>query len=280
MAQDARRAAKRVIPQYLARRMTRNLHTLIRDIQRRKARERRGLVVAEGLRLVGDALAGGAKVVAVLAADDVAATTAAPVLAAAGARGIETQVTARKEFDALADTETPSGVLAVVEWEPGRLADVAGMDVGLLRVLVLDGVQDPGNVGTMIRTAYGLGIWMTVVLDGTADPRSAKVIRASMGAVFRHPVVAGTFAEFDELRRILDLALWVASADGEPVDQLVQAATDDIALIIGSEGHGVRDAWRSLDHVRVAVPMRGGAESLNAGVAAGILLYELTRASR
>jgi TrmH family RNA methyltransferase len=154
------------------------------------------------------------------------------------------------------------------------------MDVGLLRVLVLDGVQDPGNVGTMIRTAYGLGVRMTVVLDGTADPRSAKVIRASMGAVFRHRVVAGTFAEFDAFRRARDLALWVASADGEPVDQLVQAATDDIALVIGSEGHGVRDAWRSLDHVRVAVPMRGGAESLNAGVAAGILLYELTRASR
>ena len=236
--------------------------------------------MAEGLRLVQDTIAGGAKVVAVLAADDVAGTSAAAVLADAAARGIEAQVTARQEFDALADTDTPSGVVAVVEWEPGRMEDASRTGGGPLRVLVLDGVQDPGNVGTMIRTAHAMGVWMTVALDGTADPRSAKVIRASMGSVFRHPVVAGTFPEFDDLRRRLDLALWVASTDGEPMDRLTREPGDDVALVIGSEGRGPRDDWRALDHVRVAVSMPGGTESLNAGVAAGILLYELTRAPR
>ena len=232
--------------------------------------------MAEGRRLVEDAFRAGAKVTALLVADDVR-DQAAPLLDETGRRGIPAEVAPRRDFDALADTETPSGVLAVVEWEPLALAGVRRPDAGLRRALVIDGVQDPGNVGTMIRTADALGAWLTVALDGTADVRGAKVVRGSMGAVFRHQVAAATFEEWCEFAARERITTWVAASRGEPLGALDRAAPD-LALVIGNEGQGVRPAWAERGHRAVAVPMRPGAESLNAAVAAGILLFELTHA--
>ena len=235
-------------------------------------------MVAEGRRLVEDALDAGAKVSALLVADD-AREQAAGLLEEAVRRGIEAEVAPRKDFDLLADTETPSGVLAVVEWEPLSLEDVRRPDLGGRRALVIDGVQDPGNVGTMIRTAHALGAWLTVALDGTADVRGAKAVRASMGAVFRHQVAAATYEEWRAYASRAGIATWLAVPDGEPLDVHGRVAKD-IALVIGNEGQGVRDDWRQHDHRAVTVPMRPGAESLNAAVAAGILLFELSRVDR
>lgn len=255
--------------------MSRNLHTLIRDLQRRKARERRGLVLAEGLRLVEDALDAGARVEAVLAADDVADGAAEGLLERAARGGAETQVTPRRDFDALADTDTPTGVLAVVAWKPAALGDLSATEGPLL---VLDGVQDPGNVGSMIRTAHALGAAATVALDGTADVRNPKVVRAAMGSLFRHPVAVAEFAEFTAWSARERIEPWLAVQDGERVG--AGPGPVRVALVVGSEGHGVREEWAPLARRRVTVPMRPGAESLNAAVAAGILLFELTRAGR
>jgi len=235
-------------------------------------------VVAEGRRLVEDALDAGAKVVALLVADD-ARTQAAALLEGAARRGIEAEIAPRKDFDLLADTETPSGVLAVVEWQPLALDQVHGPDLGRQRALVIDGVQDPGNVGTMIRTAYALGAWLTVALDGAADVRGAKAVRGSMGALFRHQVAAATYEEWRAYASRAGIATWLAVSDGEPVDRLDRVA-GNIALVVGNEGQGVRDDWRKHEHRAVTVPMRPGAESLNAAVATGILLFELSRADR
>jgi len=253
-----------------------NLHSLIRDLQRRKARERRGLVVAEGRRLVADALASGAAVKAVLAADDVAAGPAAPLLADAQARGIATEVASRKEFDALADTATPSGVLAVLEWAPLAL-DKIPFPKGPVLVLVLDAVQDPGNVGTMIRTAFALGAAATVALDGTADLRSPKVLRSAMGALFRHPVAQASAAGCLAFLETHGVALWAATMDGAPIVAGTEVPSR-LALAVGNEGGGIRPELLSRAARRVAVPMREGAESLNAAVAVGILLHQVARA--
>jgi len=235
-------------------------------------------VVAEGRRLVEDALQAGAKVTALLVADD-AREQAAGLLEEAARKGIEAEIAPRRDFDALADTDTPSGVLAVVEWQPLTLEQVQRPDFGRQRALVIDGVQDPGNVGTMIRTAYALGAWLTVALDGTADVRGAKVVRGSMGALFHHQVAAATFDEWRAFAARTGIAPWLAVADGEPADML-EGVVGSIALVIGNEGQGVRDDWREHEHRAVTVPMRPGAESLNAAVAAGILLFELSRADR
>ncbi len=236
-------------------------------------------MVAEGRRLVEDALGAGAEVVALLLADDAAAGAGAPLLEDASRRGLKAEVTSRRDFNALADTETPSGVLAVINWQPLALDRVGRPDAGGGVALVIDGVQDPGNVGTMIRTAYALGAWATVALDGTADVRGPKAVRGSMGALFRHQVVAATFEEWCAFVSREGFATWVAGAGGEPLESVLPAR-QPVALVVGTEGQGARAAWASVAHRVVTVPMRAGAESLNAAVAAGILLYGLSRAVR
>ncbi len=236
-------------------------------------------MVAEGRRLVEDALAAGASVAALLVADDAAAGPAAPLLAEAARRGIRAEVAPRRDFNALADTETPSGVLAVIEWQPLALEQVRPPDVGRRRALVIDGVQDPGNVGTMIRTAFALGAWLTVALDGTADVRGPKAVRGSMGALFRHQVAAASFEDWQVYAAREGVAIWLAAGQGEPLDAL-PPQPGSVALVVGNEGVGVRAAWQEHPHRTVTIPMRAGAESLNAAVAAGIVLFELSREPR
>jgi TrmH family RNA methyltransferase len=253
----------------------RNVGKLIRDLRRRKARERRGFVLAEGRRLVEDALEAGARTIALLVADDAAQQEGAGrLMALAADRKADVEIVPRAAFDDLAETETPSGMLAVVAWEPLSLGLLPAPGPGAL-ALVLDGAQDPGNVGTMIRTAHALGAWCTIALDGTADVRGPKVVRGAMGSHFRHPVAEADWDAFAAWATRLDVAVLVAAADGAP--PTVMPSPRPCALVIGSEGHGVRDRWSGLEHRRVAIPMPGTAESLNAAVAAGILLYELLR---
>jgi TrmH family RNA methyltransferase len=254
--------------------MAGNLHTVLRDLQRRKAREKRGLVVAEGRRLVADALESGAQVTALLVAED-AAGALSGMLETAVRRGVKVERTSRREFNELADTETPSGVLAVVEWRPRTLADLRLEPRATL--LVLDAVQDPGNVGGMIRTAYALGASATVALDGTADPGAHKVLRAAMGAAFRHPVIEAHWADFAAFAQASGVAVWAACQGGEaPAGE----RPDRLALVVGNEGAGLRPEALAAAARRVGVPMQPGAESLNAATAAAILLYEVTRGRR
>ena len=178
----------------------------------------------------------------------------------------------------LADTETPSGVLAVVEWAPRALGEVR-LDPGPAVVLVLDGVQDPGNVGTMVRTAFALGARLAVALDGSADLRSQKVLRSAMGALFRFPVAQAHADECLAFLEVNAVALWVATMDGAPVAPGTQVPPR-LALAVGNEGGGIRPQLLARAALRAAVGMRPEAESLNAAVAAGILLHQVIGAAR
>ena len=188
-----------------------------------------------------------------------------------------------RAFAQLADTETPQGIIAVIEpprWTAGDFAPPPGAVA-----LVIDGVQDPGNVGTLIRTAHALGAAGTVVLRGTADPTSPKALRAAMGATFRHPVVTLDDGGFIAWARKHAVTLWAAAADGIPLARALGARDGGrgtrgggpIAVIVGNEGAGIRPQFNAVAAQRVAIPLAQGAESLNVAVAAGILLYEVTR---
>jgi len=261
-----------------------NLQSTIRDLQRRKARGRRGLALIEGVRLVEEALAAGVPFKGALVAPDLARTARGTALVAelqGHAVGVE-EVGARV-FAQLADTETPQGIIAVIEpprWTAGDFAPPPGAVA-----LVIDGVQDPGNVGTLIRTAHALGAAGTVVLRGTADPTSPKALRAAMGATFRHAVVTLDDGGFIAWARKHAVTLWAAAADGIPLARALGARDGGrgtrgggpIAVIVGNEGAGIRPQFNAVAAQRVAIPLAQGAESLNVAVAAGILLYEVTR---
>ena len=253
-----------------------SLQTTIRDLRRRKARERRGLALAEGVRLVEEALAAGVPVRGAVVSPALEATPRGQTLKSTLAeRGIRLVEVGLRELDELSDTEQPQGIVAVIEPREWGLAEVA-IAPGAV-VLVLDAVQDPGNVGTMLRTALALGAAGLVALKGTAELTNPKVLRGSMGALFRLPSVTTTLEEFLSWRTERDLELWVSAADGEPLRRSTGPRRGGVALVVGNEGAGVSPALEAAARRRVAIPLSPGVESLNVAVAAGILLYEVIR---
>src|SRR5881397_1253121 len=259
-----------------------NLQSTIRDLQRRKARGRRGLALIEGVRLVEEALAAGVAFTGALVAPDLARTARGTALVAeleGHAVGVE-EVGARV-LAQLADTETPQGIIAVIEprrWTASDFVPAPGAVA-----LVIDGVQDPGNVGTLIRTAHALGAAGTVLLRGSADPTSPKALRAAMGATFRHTVVSLDDNAFIAWAKTHGVTLWASAADGVPLHRALDGGRGEregenpIAVMVGNEGAGIRPHLNAVAARRVAIPLTQGAESLNVAVAAGILLYEVTR---
>jgi TrmH family RNA methyltransferase len=248
------------------------LLTLARDLSRRKAREREGLFVVEGIR-AGEELARAAlDVVGVLAAPQLPSNPrGAALLAAFEARGIPVTHVTDREFQSAAETESPQGFLAVarVPREPGLQLPADGT----FRPLVLDAVQDPGNVGTIIRTAAGLGASAVFALPGTVDVWNAKVVRSAMGAHF-HFLATGV--EWEQLQSILattGTALWGADVGGPDVASLAPPAR--CALAVGNEGGGLSPHVRAALAQVVSLPITPLVESLNVAVATGILLYAM-----
>jgi TrmH family RNA methyltransferase len=176
----------------------------------------------------------------------------------------------------LADTETPQGVLAVVDLPEPVLP---ALDGRRSLVLVVDGVRDPGNVGTLIRTAAAAGCAAVVTTAGAADAFSPKVVRAAMGMHFHVPVVADV--SWDWLGPALSVlpAIYGTDMAGavpyDGVDWNVGAA-----LVIGHEDHGLSDEARAWCRTTVAIPMAPGVESLNAAVSGAVILFEATRQRR
>jgi len=258
--------------------MSGSLQTLIRDLHRRRGRERRGLALAEGVRLVEEGLAAGIPIRGAAVSPALEATLRGKTLKAALLeRDIRIEDYTEAELEALADTEHPQGVVAVIEPKRWSLSDIR-MLTGTTAV-VLDGVQDPGNVGTILRTALGLGATGVIALKGTADLTNSKVIRSAMGASFHLPAVPATPEEFVAWAKLQRAEIWIAEGSGEPAERLSGPRADrsPVALVFGNEGAGISSVLESAATRRVAIPLAQGVESLNVAVAAGILLYEVTR---
>ncbi len=250
------------------------LISTIRDLHRRRGRERRGLTLAEGVRLVEEALAAqvvirGAAVAPALEGTPRGAALKARLMAL----GTPLEPLNDDELAGVADTEHPQGIIAVVEPPAWRLAQIVPGPRGV--VLVLDGVQDPGNVGALARTALGLGAAGLLTLPGTADLLNPKALRGSMGALFRLPAVHVTPEECLAWARGASVELWATAADGVPVGGLRPAGP--VGLLLGNEGAGLNPDLVAAAGRTVAIPLAGPVESLNVAVAAGILLYEVTR---
>lgn len=180
-------------------------------------------------------------------------------------------------FDKLAQTETSQGILAVVR-KPGLTAEeLTGRIQETDNVVVMDRLQDPGNIGTIIRTAEGAGYKAVITVKGTGDVFSPKTIRAAAGSVFRIPIVQ--VENNSALRALMDKMGKKLVVTGFHTDKYYydEDLSRDIALVIGNEGNGVSDELMEMADVIVKIPMDGQLESLNASVAAGILMYETKR---
>ncbi|MBR5345141.1 MAG: RNA methyltransferase [Clostridia bacterium] len=235
---------------------------LWRSLKRTSVRRECGLFLVEGDKSVAEALESGFEAEAVLLDTD------RPVPENLDPDLPLVQLPAHV-LAAVCDTKTPQGIAAIMRMAP-RL--VTGK-----RIVALDGVQDPGNVGTIIRTADAAGLDGVLLSADCADPYGPKVLRATMGSVFHLPVeVTDNLPRRLKEYAVQGIPVISSQLDGTPFDAWKSNGAGFV-LVIGSEGNGVSDPIRALATDHLCLPMRGKAESLNAAVAAGIMMYALMR---
>lgn len=230
------------------------------------------MFVVEGVRAVEELLRSDLRIEGVLTAPQLAGAQrgAALIEALAASQATVTEVS-EKDFSSAAETESPQGVLAIAQI-PGISLDSIPVEP-TMRLLVLDAVQDPGNVGTIVRTAAALGVAATLALPGTVDLWNAKVVRSAMGAQFHHPALSVTWDALDAFISTNSVELWGADAHGEALGSM--RAPPRLGLVVGNEGAGLSASARSRVRQLVSLPMTTKVESINVAVATGILLYEL-----
>ena len=239
---------------------------LWRSLRERRARKENGLFFVEGRKMVAEALHSRFATEAVLCDEEHRDEFAGLLDQAPQVYLLPEHVLA-----AVCDTKTPQGIAAVLRLPTDE------QETRSRRLVALDDVQDPGNVGTILRTADAAGFDGVLLSDACADPFSPKVLRATMGSIFRMKVQTVRLAETLGGLREQGYAVLSSQLDGQPFYDAVKTIGAPFVLIVGNEGNGVSEAVAATATHHVKLPMRGGAESLNAAVAAAIMMYELTR---
>ena len=238
------------------------------QLTHKKYRDKLGMYLIEGENLLEEAVKNGAEIKTVLARQDYGGSF----------YGSDDKVfyLSDRLFDRLSQTETSQGVIAAVkkpEFSQEEFTDKNDCS----NYVVLDRLQDPGNIGTIIRTADAAGYGLIIAMKGTADVFSPKAVRAATGSLFRMPVVfMDSVDELMEFTRAAGKKLVATCFDTDRYyyDENLKG---NIALIIGNEGSGISRELIECSDMKIKIPMHGSIESLNASVAAGILMYEAVR---
>ena len=255
--------------------LSRSEEKLLVGLRRRRVRESEGLFLGEGVRIAEEALRAGIVLELAVATASLEDTPRGAELVArlkehSAFRRVDTGTLAR-----IAATESPQGVVLA-----GRMPDpdVESRLGPATRVLVLDGVQDPGNFGTLVRSADAFAAAAVIALPGTVDPWNPKAVRAAAGSSFRVPVLQLTTEAAVEWLRDRGFVILAADAGGVPLES--RAWSGRVGVVVGNEGAGIGSALRTAADAVVSIPTPGPAESLNVAVAAGILLHELSKGDR
>lgn len=259
--------------------ITSTRHPLVQTLRRlgehpRGDPEQRMLL--EGPRLIEEAVDAGIVIEAALVALESASARTETLAARLRAAGVRVHEATPRVVQAASRVVTAQGIVAAARRPPA--ADETVLEARDLLLLVADGIQDPGNLGTMVRTAVAAGATAVAVTEGTADPYQPKVLRATMGAGFRLPLLRIAGPALRAALAARAVRVLVADARG-PVDYTEAPVAPPIAIVIGNEAAGPDPAWAATG-TRVRIPLYGPVESLNAAVAAGVLLYEVARRRR
>ena len=238
--------------------VTSSENEVAKRIRRLAHRREPGEVLLEGPRVVREAALAGVDLELLVLREDVRFDAPADRVV----------VLSERVFNSLSTTVTPQGVMAVARRKPVAPADaIAAARAAGWPLVVLDGVQDPGNVGTIVRSAAAAGAPAIAVLEGSADPFGPKAVRASAGNVFRVAVADAAWSDLEGLEG------YGAAAEGGQAPAESRLAAADF-LVLGSEAHGLR---RAAGLKRVTIPVAPGVESLNVAAAAAVLLFETRR---
>jgi RNA methyltransferase, TrmH family len=243
----------------------------VRLLADRRHRQREGAFVARGIQPVWQAVQAGADIEVLITAPDLLRGPAVSMIAQAEASGVRVARLSGELFGRIADRDGPAGLAAIVRQRTGGLDQLA---VAADSVFVaLHEVGNPGNLGTIIRTADAAGAAGVILIGACTDPHDPAAVKASMGAVFSVPIAAATPAGFLSWVRDAGVRLAATSAHG-PATLWDAPLRPPLAILLGSEGDGLPADLLAAGDLRLRIPMTGTAESLNLAVAAGILLYE------
>ncbi len=240
---------------------------LVRSLMRKSARTKEGKFIAEGRKIVSEAMDYGADLVEFAVMNqsfcEKESETAEKVQ-----RCTDVYVVPDHIFNGLCDTETPQGVLVVLRMKK-QSAQLLGSEKN---VLILDGISEPGNMGTIIRTAEALAFDKIYITKGSADIYSPKTVRSTMGSLFRMDICCE--CDLEAVKAIQREGFFIAATSPQGRETLEGFKTPDkIGVVIGNEAHGVCDEIMTIADTTLKITMDGMAESLNAGIAAGIVMH-------
>ena len=244
----------------------------------RRERDASGLALVDGTREIGRALDAGVEIVDAFAAAALATSPGAVALhARLASSGRPLTQVAESVLVRMAFGDRSEGIVAVVRMPRPTLADIrlpAAPAAAL--IAVVEGVEKPGNLGAILRSADGAGVDAVVAADPLTDLANPNAIRASLGTIFARPVVAASTSETLRWLRDKGLTIVAARVDGA-ADYVAQDFRGPVAIVLGAEAEGLSDAWRAPDVRAVRLPMLGVADSLNVSAAAAVLFYEARR---
>lgn len=247
----------------------------IRKLKDKKYRDICQEYVVEGIKLVAEAISEKAPIKQIVLCDDCEKNAAIPKDLMYEIAKHECIYVTEKIFKYLSEVQTPQGILAIIEKNENHAEIDYTQDI----LVALDDVQDPGNLGTILRTVDSIGLTQILVSKGTADAYNPKVVRSTMGGIFRVKII-----ECENLKQTLKeikkhkFKIVVSSLQTE--NTIYDICYNKKVIIIGNEANGVKQEIQELADEKIKIPMLGKTESLNASVATGIILYEYVRQKR
>lgn len=235
-----------------------------------RAKERReaGAFVAEGVRLVEEAVKGDWRFEIVLY-DETLSERGKLQVEGLRSKGVDVEEVSTSVMKSVSETESPQGILAVLQFSQSPISNLLNF------ILIPDQIRDPGNLGTLLRSAAASGVQAVLIPPETTDAFAPKVLRSGMGAHFRLPIHSMSWEEIEKVVRSEGLNVYAADMDGQSCWQT--DLCQPVALIVGNEAEGVSESARRLANGKVGIPMSGEIESLNAGVAGSVLMFEVMR---
>lgn len=247
----------------------------IKKLKDKKERDISGEYLIEGVKLIKEAIQEKAEIKQIIVCDECERTEIISQDLMYEIAKFDCIYVTKKIFEYITEVKTPQGILAIIEKESNE----QNIDYNQEIIVALDGIQDPGNLGTILRTVDSVGLTQILVSKDTADCYNPKVVRSTMGAIFRVKVI-----ECEDLEKMLKeikkhkFSILITSLQTENSIYDVRYKKD--VIVIGNEANGVSEKIQKLADKKVKIPMLGKAESLNASVATGIILYEYVRQLR
>ena len=247
----------------------------VKKLKEKKYREEYGEFIVEGIKMIEEAILENSTIKTIVVCEDCKTQGGIPNDLLYEIAKYNCIYVNEKVFNAMTDVSNPQGILAIIDKSGNKEAEI---DFKEDLFLVLDNIQDPGNMGTILRTADSINLKQILVSKGTSDPYNPKVVRSTMGAIFRVKVI-----ECEDLSRtIKELKkhkIKIYATDLKTDKSIYDVDYKKVAVVIGNEANGVSEPILELADTKIKIPMKGKTESLNAAVATGVILYEATRQS-